>query len=164
MKALFLAVSVLIATVSFAQQYLRPNEELIYRFATTTGKQAWLVKDKKDGYIVYRYGTPKKMELEFPARNKESWKKFTYSFYFRGGGIQNEGMELNYISFHNNGVQYILYDTYYAAKGKSFTGIKVIDPKTKKEVVIEGLPASRKGTLVGFRDNGLVAIGEELYD
>ena len=147
-----------------AQHYLLANEELIYTFETAKGKKVMLAKDKDDAYIIYRFGTKDKIEFEYPEKTKDSWSKFTYTFYFRGGGADNEGLDLNYVSFTNKGYQYVIYDTYSAAENKTTFGIKVIQEKTKKTTNIPGLAKTQKGTLIDFRDNGLLKVGEELFD
>jgi hypothetical protein len=48
------------------------------------------------------------------------------------GGATNEGMDLNYVYFINNGFQYVVYQMYYAVGSKTNIGIKVIDLKTNK--------------------------------
>jgi len=147
-----------------AQHYLLANEELIYSFETDKGKKVMLAKDKEDAYIIYRFGTQDKIEFEYPEKTKDSWSKFTYTFYFRGGGADNEGLDLNYVSFTNKGYQYVIYDTYSAVENKTTFGIKVIQEKTKKTTNIPGLAKTQKGTLIDFRDNGLLKVGEELFD
>ena len=123
-----------------------------------------LSKDKSNGYIIYRFGTKAKVEFEFPEKSIDSWKKFKYSYDIRGGGTQNEGLDLNYIYFENNGFKYVIYDNYVAADKKSYVGIYVIDLKTNISTDIKGLYSTRKGTMADFRDNGLLEIGDEIFD
>lgn len=83
-----LIILYLLVPLTFWAQYLLPNEEIIYSFETKNGKKMSLVKDKTNKYIQYRFGTKNKVEMEFPSeKNKESWKKFHYNSYWRGGGI-----------------------------------------------------------------------------
>ena len=82
----------------------------------------------------------------------------------RGGGIDNEGMDLNYLAFTNNDFKYIIYDNYYAQKEKYSIGIKIINLKTLDTLVIKGKPKTQKGTLIKFRDDELIAKDEMLYD
>ena len=147
-----------------AQTYLLPNEELLYSFETAKGKKVMLAKDKANAYIIYRFGTKDKIEFEYPDKTKDSWSKFTYTFYFRGGGADNEGLDLNYVSFTNKGFQYIIYDTYSAVENKTSFGIKVINLSKEKTTNIPGLPKTQKGTLIDFKENGLLKVGDELFD
>jgi hypothetical protein len=146
------------------QKYLLPNETVIFSFNTQNGKIVTVNKDKENKYIIYRYGTKDNVEFEFPNKSKSSWTNFKYSSYLRGGGIQNEGMDLNYLSFVNEKFKYVIYDTYYARGNNQNVGIKIIDLKSNKVTNIKGLVKTRKGTLVDFRDNELVETGEELYE
>lgn len=155
----------LIATThSFAQSLTLPNEEVLFSFNTKNGKKLTLNKNKADGGIVYRFGTKDKVEFEFPSQSKGSRKDFKYSFYLRGGGVQNEGMDLNYVYFINNGFKYVIYDTYVAVDHKQEIGVKIINLKTQKTTNITGDLKTRKGTLIEFRDNKLLEIGDELFE
>ncbi|WP_326981193.1 hypothetical protein VUJ46_13060 [Chryseobacterium sp. MYb264] len=144
--------------VSIWAQYLLPNEEIVYSFETKAGKKMVLAKDKKNQYLQYRFGSKSKVEMEFPAeRTKSSWKKFKYKSYMRGGGKQNSGMELNYLTFINKGYTYQLHKAYYAEDGSYSTGITITDAKGK-ETDISGIYKSIKGCLCDLPDIGLVEI------
>ena len=47
-------------------------------------------KNQQD-YIIYRYGTKDKIELEHPLKTESSWKDFTYSYYIE---YSSEGKKL----------------------------------------------------------------------
>jgi len=153
-----------LVNTSYGQKYILPNEELIYSFETQSGKTVLLAKDKGNEYIVYRFGTKDKIEFEYPEKTKDSWFKFKYSFYFRGGGKDNEGMDLNYVYFTNNDFQYVVYDTYFSVGEKLNVGIKIIDLKANKTINIKAKTHTQKGTLVDFRYNYLLEIGEDFFD
>jgi len=147
-----------------AQLYKLSNEEVIFSFETSNGKKVAVCKDDSGKYLIYRFGTASKIEFEYPSKSRESLSKFKYSFYMRGGGEENAGMDLNYLAFTNGGFKYVVYHTYYAEGNQQSVGIKVIEIKTKKITDIKGNPRSQQGSLTRFRDNGLVAVDEELYD
>src|SRR5690606_14985723 len=107
-------------------------------------------KDQK--YIVYRYGSKNKIELEYPTeKDFSSFKKFEYSGWSRGGGVENSAMELKYLAFTKNGIKYVVYDTYFAEGNKSNAGIKVIESKNKI-TDLKGLKKSIKGSLSDLKD------------
>lgn len=165
-KFLILLLFAITPHLSFGQNYLLSNEESVYSFETQNGKKMLLAKDKNDNYIVYRFGTKTKIEFEFPKKTQESWSKFKYSFYLRGGGKMNEAMDLNYISFVNKNYKYVIYDTYFSVENKTTIGVKIIDLNTGKIIDIKGNIKSRRGNLVGLRDNKHIGIDaeNELYD
>lgn len=100
--------------------YQLKNENLVYQLKMKNGKQLSVCIDKDEKYIVYRYGSKNKIELEYPKeKDLSSFQKFEYSEYKRGGGIQNAAMELKYLAFTNNGIKYVVYDTYFAEINKS---------------------------------------------
>lgn len=150
--------------ISRAQQYILSNEVSIFSFQTKKGKFVCLNKDKDNKYIVYRFGTKDIIEFQFPENLTNSWKEFKFSSFLRGGGIMNEGMDLNYIVFVNKNFKYVIYDNYFAVGDREEIGIRVIDTTNKKEVRIPGIRKTRKGNLVDFRDNNLLEIDEEYYD
>lgn len=168
-KLVVIFILFLTQSLSAQASYTLSGEVLIFSFKTKNGKIAALSKDKNDKYIVYRFGTKDKIELEYPnEKTEDSWKKFTYSFYLRGGGIENLGMDLNYLTFVNGTYKYVLYTNYKAEAGNHENiGVKVLDSKTDKPIAdIKGERATRKGTLIDFRDNELINQDEEgmLYD
>ncbi|HEY8971304.1 MAG TPA: hypothetical protein VIM64_19505 [Puia sp.] len=160
MRTIFIGALLFFFSNAHAQGYLRNNEMSIFSFHTQGGKYVMLAKDKDDAYIVYRYGTRDSIEFEYPEKNKDSWKKFKYSYYLRGGGAKNEGMDLNYLYFTNNGYKYSIYDTYYAVNNRSAVGISVTNLKTNKTIDIKGAGNTRKGTMTDFRNNNLVEVIE----
>lgn len=142
--------------------YKLKNENLVYQLKMKNGKQLSVCIDKDEKYIVYRYGSKNKIELEYPKeKDLSSFQKFEYSEYKRGGGIQNAAMELKYLAFTNNGIKYVVYDTYFAEINKSNAGIKVIEFQNKI-TDLKGLKKSAKGNLSNLKDKAKE--GEELYD
>jgi hypothetical protein len=162
-KSIFL-LAFLVTHIGFSQTFLLPNEELIYSFETQSGKKLVLVKDKTNAYIIYRFGSKTKIEFEYPEKNKDSWSKFSYSFYLRGGGLANEEMDLNYVYFTNNNFRYLIYDTYYAVDNKQSIGIKVTNLTTNKATEIKGNKKTQKGTLTDFRENHLLKTEEKIFE
>lgn len=163
-KLLFLFFLTISINFASSQNYILQNEILIFGFETQNGKKMILAKDKNNAYIIYRFGTKNKIELEFPNKTKESWNELEYSFYFRGGGIENEGMDLNYISFSIGEFKYLIYDTYYAINNEKSFGIKITNSKSKKIINIVGKNGTRKGTLIDFRFNELLKINDEIEE
>ena len=161
----FIFFAFLLLTVkAFAQNFTLPNEEVVFSFDTQNGKKVTLNKDKANNYFIYRYGSKDKIEFEFPGKIENSRRDFKYSYYLRGGGKQNEGMDLNYIYFTKKNFKYVIYDTYFAVGNKHNIGLKIIDLKKGKTNNIKGIKKTQRGTLFNFRNNNLLEIGEELFD
>lgn len=86
---------------------VRPGETTLFAFQTKSGKTAALCRGPKGAYLVYRFGTAAKVELQYPAKlDASSWKKFTYWSYQRG----NPYLGIAELKFENQGVQYTLSD------------------------------------------------------
>ncbi|MEL1266187.1 hypothetical protein [Pseudoxanthomonas putridarboris] len=70
-------------------------------------KIASICKGARDSYLVYRFGRPGRVELQYPKDlNLGSWKLFKFSGYSRGGGIQNDAMGDYTLKFSNGNVEY----------------------------------------------------------
>lgn len=145
--------------------YHLENEKLAFAFQTKNGKKLTVCTDKDNAYIVYRFGSADKIEIEFPENKDESsFQKFEYTGWERNGGVKNEGINLNYLTFSANGFKYIIYDTYFAVGDKQSVGIRVVNTKTNKQTDIKGIYKSIQGNLGDFRSDDRIPKGEELYD
>lgn len=163
-KIVCLILFILISNFAFSQNYLNKNETLVFSFTTKSGKKLVIAKRLEDNSIIYRFGTTKKIEMEYVGNKIGNDHKMYYSYYLRGGGAGNEGMDLNYVHFTKAKITYVVYDTYYAMDNTSKIGIKVIDLSTNKTTDISGDNKTRKGSLTDFRDNQLLEMSEELFD
>lgn len=156
----------LITQHAFGQtDLLKTGENLVFGFKTKNNKQVLIARSSDNAYLVYRYGNARKIELEYPGKkDTSSWADFSYSYWLRGGGKMNEGIDLNYLYFTIGEYKYIVYDTYFAVDDKYDVGVKVINMKNGKDIIIEGNVNSQKGSLNVFRDSLTVSKGDELFD
>ncbi|MGZ8189545.1 MAG: hypothetical protein ACXWTN_12370 [Methylosarcina sp.] len=88
MRYRFLALALFSVSAIAADGLCRDPEQTI--FSCTTHKSAKLLSvcasstlNKADSYIQYRFGTLKKIELKFPAEQKNSIPQFKFAHYFR---------------------------------------------------------------------------------
>ncbi len=163
-KLPILIVLLLFSGICFGQDYLLPNEEVVFSFETNKGKKMVLAKEKENEYLIYRFGTEKKIELEYPQeKNKESWDKFTYYYYHRPGGPENEAMYLTNVSFIKEGYEYSIYSQIYMLEDRDDygTGILITNTKTDKRTIVEGIYESVEGKLEVFTENNLLKFKEE---
>jgi hypothetical protein len=129
----------------------RPGETKIFFFKTASGKTAVLYEGPKGSYLVYRFGTATKVELQYPTvLTADSWRKFTYSSYHRSA---NPVAQRYWLSFSNGGNEYQLFDMMDAATTKSgeeyyprVVGVSVTLPKGKI-INIDGRENSIQGDL-----------------
>jgi uncharacterized Fe-S cluster-containing protein len=70
-------------------------------------------------------------------------------------------MEINQISFSNNGFKYFVYYHYRIVGNETNIGITIVDEKTKKQIDIEGKTKTLKGKMFEFRDNKKLKITED---
>lgn len=126
------------------------SEKAVFAFETRNKKQAAICEgDSPTEYLVYRFGTPGKIELEFPASKDSSFSKFEYRFYMRGGGAEN--LDMNYLGFEIGSVKYELFEEWGPDSSSPEIGIEVRLKDSKKPKRILGVAKSRRGNLLYFR-------------
>ncbi|MFD1469967.1 hypothetical protein ACFQ48_17190 [Hymenobacter caeli] len=140
----------------------------MFSFKTNGGKTATLCRGPKGSYLVYRFGTAAKVELQYPAKlDASSWRKFTYWFYTRGGGAHNSGIEDYRLTFENNGVQYTLSDQTTAFYNKQQEEdyrreVAVVVTVKGKDVTIAGNLGTTVGELVAVTHDHKVKLDEDM--
>lgn len=134
--------------------YLCGNKEkVILSFSIEeSGKTLSLCVSDEQDYIVYRFGTTENIELEYPSDKKDSWNKFTYSYYLRGGGTENDGLDLNYLQFEIGNYLYEVYEEYSASEDRTYVGVRIINKINNNEVDITGDCKNRIGSLIYLRE------------
>jgi hypothetical protein len=165
-RLLFIGVFFTLSVVTNAQALdplCQKGETTVFAFKIAKSpKWASLCKNEAGGndYLVYRFGTPSNVELTFPHNRNKSWKQFEYTYYFRGGGAKNYGLDLNYLSFMNGEWKYTLYQEYEAETDKTSVGVRLEDMKTHKEIDLPGDVSKVQGTLIELRTNTMVRHAE----
>lgn len=83
------------------------------------------------GYLQYRFGSPAKIELEYPKDRTGTQQKFEYRHYFRAQ------VDLTEINFSVDGVEYSVVDDYNGEEKppQSLEGITINWPGTDKKEV-----------------------------
>ena len=152
-----------LALFSSAQDYQLSNENIQFEFKTTKGKRLVVAIDQEANYLVYRFGSDENIELEYPKNLEDSWNKFEFSWYLRGGGFENEGMDLNYLTFKIGEYLYVVFSEYYSSEEKTSYGIKVMNLKSNNQVVIPADLSTVKGNLTDLRDVQKLKKIEELF-
>ena len=149
-KATIILLGLFFCTGAFAQfnnQLCKPNEEIVFAFQVKNLKWVSVCKEIKGNYIVYRFGTKRKIEMQYPANlDSTSWQQFTFQGYMRGGGKQNAAMRFGYLNFYNNNIRYEVLDLWNSEDDKEECGVSV-NLKTKT-IGMKGNLKSRRGSLV----------------
>lgn len=143
-----------------SENLCKDDEKVIYSFRTSKEQKAVsLCVNNEEDYIIFRYGTKEKIEIEYPDVLDDSWNSFAYSYYLRGGGPENEGLDLNFITFKSKEYSYILYEKYYAPKDNHQYGLVIINNHNGEEIDIPGSSDSVIGTLIDFRGDSRIFEG-----
>ena len=124
----------------------KSGEEVIFGFSLkNSNKIVLLCYQKDDKYIVYRFGTKDKLELQYPSvLNAASWKAFRYSGYSRAG-VNNSPMEMHSLTFKNNHISYKIYEDWEGDHHESDAGI-IVKAESKKTKLV-GNASSKNGSL-----------------
>ncbi len=153
---LLLIIFLLSAATIYAAKYLLPNESRIYSFTTTTGKKMMLAEDDDNKYVVYRFGTKDKIELEYYSKATDSPKKFTYYGFFRPVTDGIYGVDENAIHFYIGNFNYTIFDNGYEENQEEGggsnreAGMHVTDTATKKTTEINANLKTIKGSIHGM--------------
>lgn len=124
----------------------KTNEKIVFTFLTQNNKIVSVCSEKKDKYLVYRFGTQAKTELQYPTiLDETSWQKFELYGYFRGGGKENAGIDENHLSFINNEVRYEIFEDFSALDNRINIGVTVTDAQFR--IKLKGLLKTKKGDL-----------------
>lgn len=139
----------------------RNGETSLYCFTTTKGKIVSVCVGPQQKYLVYRFGTAQKVELQYPAvLDASSWGKFTFASYMRPSmGGTNAGQDLNHLQFASGKVRYTVFCDF-SDEGGEKVGVNV-NLGGGQEVFIKGNPKSVQGGLMELRDNDKVKRSEE---
>lgn len=144
-------------------QHLLSNEVLVLQFTTEEGKQLTIAKDTADKYLIFRFGTPDQIKIEFPSERNNSWNQFCFSWWLRGGGLNNEGIDVNYLYFNTGNYRYVVYQEYTARTEKTQFGLKVINEISGELKDNKAKSKTIQGSLTQLRDNDKIQKGEELF-
>jgi hypothetical protein len=111
MKKIILSLF-LFPTITYGAGSLCDADEQVL-FSCTVGKSGKLVSlcssqklEKDIGYLQYRYGSPKNIELTFPSAKAGSLEKFRFAHYFR------YQVDRTFVSFSNGGFEYSVFTNY----------------------------------------------------
>jgi hypothetical protein len=162
---LYILITSLFIAFGFNQSKAQfSDEEIILSFKTEQGQSIYFFKQKKTETIIFKIEKGKKIELQFPENSNKKEAVFMYSYYLRGGGQANEGMDLNYVYFVYHNSKYVLYETSYDSDQKSNIGLKIINLQTSEMVEYKAVKGTSNGTLLSLRDSNMVIKGDELFD
>ncbi len=150
----------LILTFSNYSKAQENNEQLIYSFKTEEGKLTEITLDTVSNKLIFRFGKSDKTDLEIADNLDDTIVVFKYSYYLRGGGAENAGLDLNYLTFSNDKHSYEIFDEYSAEDNMEYIGIRIMDTTYENVNEIRGIPESREGVLMDFRYNGLIPIDQ----
>lgn len=133
-------------------QLCNKNEAVVFAFQLQNKKWVSLCKEENENYLVYRFGTADKVELQYPSvLDNTSWQKFSFQGYERGGGKMNAAMSYAYLGFTNSDVDYEIAESWSSETDEEHCGISIITEK--KTINLAGLLKSRKGYLLQLRNN-----------
>ena len=131
-----------------SQHLCNTNEEAVFSFQLENNNWISVCREDSGRYLVYRLGNQHKIELQVPAvLDTNSWKRFTFSGYNRGGGRENAGMHFGYLSFKVKDVIYEVFELWNSQDSIEHCGLTVM--KNYKIInKIIGKLESKSGNLV----------------
>lgn len=142
---------------------VKPGEEIAFSFPIKhSAKTVVVCRELHDKYIVYRFGSPNKVDLQYPAApDTNSWKLFKYRGYTRGGGKANLARGEYSLEFVNNGVQYKIHEDWSSEDDSFDISIDIEGKDFSKS--LEGDPKYRQGDMGYFVGDDAV-LHNYMYD
>lgn len=146
----FLAVFFLfMSSVAIAQN---GGQNLSFAFTTENKGLVKLTFDSGNNELAFAYVPVGSPGILLQDKLDDSIAIFTYTYYFRGGGKVNAGLDLNYLSFIYGLNKYTLYQEYSAEANSTEIGLRISElTSEEEEVEIIGLIEAMSGNLTDFR-------------
>ena len=135
----------------YAQPVLRKNEKEVFSFTNIEDHWIIIALEKKERYLVVRYGSGDQVLWTYPKPKPDSWQQFDYTWYLRGGGAGNVALDLNSFTFVRDSTSYEIYEEYSAADEYTWVGWR-IQEKDKEIQDIRGRPKTVSGMMMTLRD------------
>lgn len=122
------------------------------------GKYVSVCKGRLDEYLVYRFGVSlKNVELQYPQKlSGDSWRRFQFHGFSRGGGAENDAMGDYSLSFSNSGVQYTVFQVWRAVSNEYSIGVMV--DLGGRRMLMKGDPSNQVGSLIRLEGNARVLV------
>lgn len=140
------------------------QEECKFAFYTSDSMRVVLTVAVKNSEPVFRLYRNQELLLQHPEEPDSGAREFYYSYYFRGGGVDNAGLDLNYLYFTLMDTLYVLYDTYSAEEASHQAGLKLYNLKNELLKIFPARMNSLQGSLTEFRFEEKVRSGERMFD
>jgi hypothetical protein len=148
MKSAILVLAFLVFAFSAKSQ--APSEVNILSFKTDKGKVVQLNEDTASNSLVFRYGTLGNWEIVFIDNLDDDEAIFSSSGYFRGGGIDNAGLDLNYLHFNYDGYDYSVFDEWSAEGETHAHGVRIEATAGSTTPDVADLSADEASVVGGF--------------
>jgi hypothetical protein len=142
-------VFLICALTSYSQQ---SHEQEILYLSTENNESLTLSLDTLKNSLVFRFLIDFKPELVVTDDLNDSIPVFEYYYYLRGGGAENAGLDLNYIRFTVDDIDYEIYYEYSAEDDSTGLGFK--DGGSDYPCSLNTM----RGHFIEFRFNGLMPV------
>ena len=132
------------------------NLEIIFSYETEDSEFVKISYDSLACVLHYSFTISDSIVMEVFDDLSDSIVVFEYSYYLRGGGPDNCGLDLNSFIFTIDSTQYEVYQDYSAEEDMDYVGLRVFDLRTSEDYDAPGLIESYQGHLMHFRFTGMI--------
>jgi hypothetical protein len=149
-KICYLIVVILMSSI---QTWGQTKQSVLIDFQTTSGDRITVLQLSNESGLQFIYKPKKGSTLVFPKQinPNKNWSKFNYGYYFRPGGVENDGLDLNSLSFKLNGKIYVIYENYVAVGDEQELGFKILNAKEETLANYKGKLNTLKGSIIDLR-------------
>ncbi len=96
------------------------KEEIILEFnLVETGERVGIYVDSNNEYMVFRLAKDGEIIVEGPNFDESSWDYFSLYSYHRGGGVENEGLDIAQLTYSDGSSVYRIGQEYSAVENKT---------------------------------------------
>jgi hypothetical protein len=115
------------AYAQVSEHLCNTNEGTVFSFQLENNKWVSVCREQNGQYLVFRLGNQNIIELQAPAViDSNSWKRFTFSGFNRGGGKENAAMHFGYLSFKVKDLIYEVYELWNSEDSIEHCGLTII--------------------------------------
>ncbi len=154
---IFIAVLATLFSFSHSQEsdhqpLTEANETVLISFVVENSEKIFTIATAEDdSYIVYRFGKPDNIEIEYPAKTEDSWDEFTFNHHSRAVGDAHALLDIQFLDFTIGDLRYIVHDSFSEEFIKSFIGATVINESAGTQTNLEAASQEKLGNLSQLR-------------
>jgi hypothetical protein len=161
-----LFVLIIVFLLTIVQTQGQSKHDVLIDFHTTHGHHITVLQLYNEKGLQFILRSKKGKSFIFPKQinPNKNWSKFNYGYYFRPGGVENDGLDLNSLSFKMDDKIYVIYENYVAVGNEKEFGFKILNAKEVTLANYKGKFNTLKGSIIDLRYIDEIPKGNGYYE